>query len=82
MSEVISPKEIKSMRRSVRMTQEEFAHELGVTFTTVNRWENGKAIPSRLAIRALERYRRRTEAFPPVQEREFPSRIREAQRVF
>jgi DNA-binding transcriptional regulator YiaG len=37
------------------MTQEEFAHTLGITVATVNRWENGHAKPSKLARRAIER---------------------------
>ena len=36
------------------MTQEEFAHAIGVTVSTVNRWENGHIIPSRLARKAME----------------------------
>jgi DNA-binding transcriptional regulator YiaG len=36
------------------MTQEEFAHAIGVTVSTVNRWENGHIEPSRLARRAME----------------------------
>jgi aminotransferase len=36
------------------MTQEEFAHAVAVTFSTVNRWENGHAKPSKLARRAIE----------------------------
>ncbi len=35
------------------MSQQEFADTLGVTFATVNRWENGKAIPNRLAQSGL-----------------------------
>ena len=31
------------------MTQEEFAHSLGITVGTVNRWENGRFRPSKLA---------------------------------
>jgi putative transcriptional regulator len=47
-------KQIKMLRKSLRLTQEEFAHRLGVTLCTVNRWENNKSIPSRLALRQLE----------------------------
>jgi DNA-binding transcriptional regulator YiaG len=36
------------------LTQEEFAHAVAVTFSTVNRWENGHAKPSKLARRAIE----------------------------
>jgi len=45
--------EIRALRRQLGLTQEEFAHEVGVTFATVNRWENGKSKPSRLALRRL-----------------------------
>lgn len=45
---------IKWLRLRVGMTQEDFAHDLGVTVATVNRWENGRIEPSRLARRALE----------------------------
>ncbi len=46
---------IRDLRRNLRMTQEEFAHTLGITVATVNRWENGHAKPSKLARRAIER---------------------------
>ena len=36
------------------MTQEEFAHQIAVTVSTVNRWENAHAVPSRLARRAID----------------------------
>ena len=44
---------IRTLRKQLGLTQEEFAHEIGVTFATVNRWENGKSKPSRLALRRL-----------------------------
>jgi DNA-binding transcriptional regulator YiaG len=46
--------QIKALRLKLGLTQEEFAHRLGVTLCTVNRWENKKSIPSRLAVRQLE----------------------------
>lgn len=45
---------IAAIRRRLNMTQEEFAHAIGVTVSTVNRWENGHITPSRLARRAME----------------------------
>ena len=45
--------EIRKLRKQLNLTQEEFAHEIGVTFATVNRWENRKSKPSRLALRML-----------------------------
>lgn len=46
---------IREIRQSLGLTQEEFAHKLGVTLCTVNRWENNKSVPSRLAVKQLER---------------------------
>ena len=40
---------IKSIRASANMNQEEFAKELGTTVASINRWENGKSIPKKLA---------------------------------
>ncbi len=54
--------EIKALRKGLGRTQEEFAHDVGVTFATVNRWENGKSKPSRLALKVLEALKQKTEA--------------------
>lgn len=40
---------IKQIRTYLNMSQTEFAEKLNVTFATVNRWENGRALPNRLA---------------------------------
>lgn len=47
--------EVKALRQNLGMTQEDLAHELGVTVSTVNRWENGHTRPSRLATAGLDR---------------------------
>jgi len=44
---------VRHLRRELKMTQEEFAHELGITVGTVNRWENGRFRPSKLARATL-----------------------------
>ena len=49
-----TPEQIKALRLQRQMTQEELAHHLRVTFSTVNRWENGKSRPSHLAAHALD----------------------------
>lgn len=46
--------DIKEARKSLGLTQEEFAERLGVTFAAVNRWENGKAVPHRSRIKAIQ----------------------------
>ncbi|MFH1137743.1 MAG: helix-turn-helix transcriptional regulator [Pseudomonadota bacterium] len=38
------------------LSQEELAHALGVSFATVNRWENGKTSPSKPAQRQFEQF--------------------------
>lgn len=40
---------IKQIRNHLNMSQTEFSDWLGVSFATVNRWENGHAIPNKLA---------------------------------
>lgn len=40
---------IKKIRQFAGLSQQEFSEKLGVSFATVNRWENGKAIPNKLA---------------------------------
>jgi len=45
---------VREVRRGLNCTQEEFAAQLGVTFSTVNRWENSKSHPSKLAVRLLK----------------------------
>ena len=43
------PEKIKSLRASLGLTQVALAERLGVSFPTVNRWENGKSRPSQLS---------------------------------
>jgi DNA-binding transcriptional regulator YiaG len=37
------------MRKELNITQERLARDLSVSYTTLNRWENGRNTPSRLA---------------------------------
>jgi putative transcriptional regulator len=36
---------VRQLRDRLGLTQEQFAQELGVSFSTVNVWENGKRAP-------------------------------------
>ena len=47
---------IKSIREYLGLSQTELADKIGVTFATVNRWENGRAIPTKLAQTTLYEY--------------------------
>ncbi len=40
---------LKQIRSYLNLSQTEFAEQLNVTFQTVNRWENAKVIPNKLA---------------------------------
>lgn len=48
------PRLIRELRERTGLTQEKFAAKLGVTFPTINRWENGRAKPSPLALQKIE----------------------------
>jgi len=45
---------VRELRKLLGLTQEKMAARLGVTFPTINRWENGRAKPSPLAIKQIE----------------------------
>ncbi|MGV8081751.1 MAG: helix-turn-helix domain-containing protein [Syntrophales bacterium] len=45
---------VRELRERTGLTQEKFAAKLGVTFPTINRWENGRAKPSPLALKQVE----------------------------
>jgi len=51
----------KALRAALRLTQERFAARVGVTVSTVNRWENGKGTPSPLAQQRIEELWRETQ---------------------
>jgi transcriptional regulator with XRE-family HTH domain len=46
---------VLEIRLEMGLTQEQFAAKLGVSFPTVNRWENKKTKPSPLAIQKLQK---------------------------
>lgn len=45
---------IKELRSLLGLTQEQLAARLGVTFPTINRWENRRAKPSRIALKIIQ----------------------------
>jgi len=52
---------IKALRAKLGLTQEQFAAKVGVTWSTVNRWENGRGKPSPLALKQVESLREESE---------------------
>ena len=48
--------DIKLVRQKSLLSQEAFAQALGVSFTTVNRWESGKCKPSYKGMKVIDDY--------------------------
>ncbi len=46
---------VRELRCAMQLSQEKFADTLGMTFATINRWENGHATPSPLALKQIDR---------------------------
>lgn len=45
---------VRELRILAGLTQEQFATSLGVTYSTINRWENGHSRPMPLAMQKIE----------------------------
>ena len=48
-------KKLELYRLENKITQEDLARELGVAFSTVNRWFNGRTVPSRIQQYQIEK---------------------------
>lgn len=47
---------LKDIRKRCLLSQSDFADAIGVSFSTVNRWENGRAIPNYKALKRIKEY--------------------------
>ena len=56
------PDLVKEVRKQLGISQEALAHELGVSFATINRWENGKTRPFKLARAQFDAFCRKMTA--------------------
>ena len=56
------PSLVKEVRRQLAISQEDLAREFGVSYATVNRWENRQAKPSKLARAQLDAFCERLQA--------------------
>ena len=45
---------VRELRQHFNLSQERFAAFLGVSFKTVNRWENGHSTPSPMALKLIK----------------------------
>ena len=49
-------KALKQARESAGMTQTELSKALGVAFSTINRYENGKHFPTPIVLNAIQSF--------------------------
>ena len=49
-------KKLELYRLENKITQQDLAKELGVAFSTVSRWFNGKTVPSKIQQYHVEKY--------------------------
>ena len=49
----MTPSRVRKIRKALGFSQQDFAHILWVTWTTVSRWESGFAAPSGVNLRIL-----------------------------
>lgn len=56
---MFTPEEFKNIRLRMMMTQTEFTELLGISFASVNRYENGKFNPIFKVQRKLDELRRK-----------------------
>lgn len=45
---------IRNIRRACLLSQLDFSKEIGVSFSTVNRWENNRAMPNYQALKKIK----------------------------
>ncbi len=48
--------EIKKIRQKCFLSQEAFGRELGVSFSSINRWEGGKSKPNMSAMKRIKEF--------------------------
>jgi transcriptional regulator with XRE-family HTH domain len=52
---------IKKYREENGISQEKMAHQLGISYRTLHRWEHGITSPSKLALQQIEEFLKKIE---------------------
>jgi len=68
------PSLVREVRQQLAFSQEDLARELGVSYATVNRWENGVSKPSKLALAQLDAFCGRMVEDGRLELPEYPSK--------
>lgn len=59
---------VRDLRQLTGLTQEQFASCLGVSYTTVNRWENAHMQPSPLALKQIKTMLKEMSLAPEIEQ--------------
>ena len=51
---LFSPKQLEHLRRATGLSRERFAHLIGVSIASINRWESGASSPSGTVLAIYE----------------------------
>lgn len=57
---------VYKIRKQLGITQEQLARELNISFSTINRWENSRTVPSRLAKMRLVEFCEKNRVSPEI----------------
>lgn len=60
----MKPEQIRHLRKTLDLTQQQFADLLGVSFVTANRWENGQSKPSAMGLAKIQELAARNDGGP------------------
>ena len=63
----MTAKQIKALRTRTSLSQQDFASLLGVSFVSLNRWENAHAKATDLSLVLLTLVHRAMQAHPPTE---------------
>ena len=44
---------VVSVRKKLQLSQKQLATAINVSYSTINRWENGRVVPSNLAVKSF-----------------------------
>lgn len=44
---------VVAVRKELKMSQNQLAKAINVSYSTINRWENGHVVPSNLAVKSF-----------------------------
>lgn len=62
------PEAISTIRKNLGLSQEGLSKKIGVSFTTINRWESGKSLPRNGKIHKVEKLLKKATIFSGVKE--------------